>query len=216
MWNPESLTVSPNGLRMYVALLRRPHDPYWSGGHTNAIAEFDLVRQVKVKEFRVLADPYDLAVTDGGMLIASGGSDQWTTLDTYNTTNGARLASRLIRQLSRVSLHPSQRAVYTADTEGSPRDIKRYDFDLVTGAFLSSWDSPYYVEYDMGGNVWCHPYGTNVIVRGGYVFTSAASQSQDMRYQASLAGGVVEGAAFDTRYWARQRRCGNMTWLPIS
>ena len=143
-YNPESIAIAPNGQKMYVALLRRPHSPYWFGGHTNYIAEFDLAQMTKTKEFMILADPGDLAVTDSGILVVPGGSDQWTDIRTYRTSDGGFVDSRSIRQSSRVSLHASQRAVYTADTDVSPSDIQRYDFDPVTGSFLSTWELPYW------------------------------------------------------------------------
>jgi hypothetical protein len=199
-WYPESIAISPNGQKMYVALLRRPHRYYGTDGHTNYIAEFDLVQRLKLKEFEILADPYDLVVTDAGILVVPGGSDQWTDIGTYRTSDGALLGTRGIRHQSRISLHPSQQAVYTADTDLSPSDIQRYDFNPVSGVFLSSWDSPYHGDYSMGGNVWCHPSGTNVLVRGGGIFSSSPVQSQDLRYQRTLAGGTVQGAEFDAQH----------------
>ena len=196
-WNPESIAVSPNGQKMYVALLRRGHSSYWFGGHTNYIAEFDLVQKVKIKEFQILADPYDLAVTDNGILFVPGGSDQWTDINTYKTANGLLLSTSGIRQASRIALHPSQSAVYTADTDSSPSDINRYGFNSSSGAFQSSWDSPYHGDYAMSGKVWCHPNGTHVLVRGGNIFSSSQNQSADLRYQQSLSGGAVEATAFD-------------------
>ena len=70
--------MSHDGRKMYVALMRRQHSYYWFGGHTNFIAEFDLARLVKTKEFQVLADPADLAVTDAGLLLMAGGSESRT------------------------------------------------------------------------------------------------------------------------------------------
>ncbi len=196
-YNPESIAIAPNGQRMYVALLRRPHSPYWFGGHTNYIAEFDLAQMTKTKEFMILADPGDLAVTDSGILVVPGGSDQWTDIRTYRTSDGGLVDSRGIRQSSRVSLDASQRAVYTADTDQSPSAIERYDFDPVTGSFLSTWGSLYWGDHPMNGNVWCFPSGTNVVTRGAGLYSSSAVQAQDMLYMTTLTGGTIEGVDFD-------------------
>jgi hypothetical protein len=72
----------------------------------------------------------------------------------------------------------------------------------VTGAFISTWQSPYFGVYPMDGNVWCHPNGTNLLVRGGVVFSSSSVQAQDMLYVATLAGGLVDGADFDVAHQA--------------
>jgi hypothetical protein len=198
----ESMAISPDAHRLYVALLRRPHQYYGSGGHTNYIAEFNLATATKVREFMIDADPSDLAVTDSGIIIVPGGSDQWTDIRTYRVGTGAFLGSRSIRHMSRMSLHPGETSVYTADTDLSPSDVQHYTFDPVTGAFLSGWDSPYHGDYPMSGGVWCSPLGTNVVTRGGTVLTSSPDQSQDLRYYRTLAGGLVEEAAFDLPHQA--------------
>lgn len=199
-WNPESIVISPNGQKMYVALLRRPHSSYWFGGHTNYIAEFDVNRQLKINQFEILADPYDLAVTDGGILIVPGGSDQWTDIRTYRTSTGELLSTSSIRQMCRISLHPGQQSVYTADTDSGPSDIQHYQFDPVTGVFGASWDSPYHGDYPMNGDVWCVPSGGSVLVRGGGLFASSSIQSLDMRYQSTLAAEGVADVAVDLEH----------------
>lgn len=185
-WFPESITISPDGSRMYVALLRRNHSSYWFDTPTNYIAEFDLETQSYLRQFMVIADPYDMVVTDGGLLIMTGGSDQWTDIDIYRTATGEKTGSRGTYEQSRIALHPSQLAVYTAENGLSPSDNYRYDFDPATGAFTSSWDSPYHGDYPLGGNVFCHPNGTNVISRGGTVLTSSNVRTQDLRFVKSL------------------------------
>src|SRR5438034_630715 len=109
-WMAESLAVSPDNQQLCVALLRRPHSPYWFGGHTNYIALFDLATRVKSKEFEVDADPYDLLLTDGGILIMTGGSDQSTDIRSYSTATGQLLSVvGGVYNGSRASLHPSQK-----------------------------------------------------------------------------------------------------------
>jgi hypothetical protein len=93
-------------------------------------------------------------------------------------------------------LHPSQTAIYLATTQLSPADIYRYDFDPTTGQFGSSWGSPYWGTYGMGG-VWCSPTGTNLFTPPGNIFSSSATQSDDMVYQTNLSGGGVAAIAFD-------------------
>jgi hypothetical protein len=76
-WPPESITISPDGQSMCVALLTQPHSAYSFGPYTNYIAEFDLSAQAKTNEIQIPIDPGDLALTDKGILVAAGGSGQW-------------------------------------------------------------------------------------------------------------------------------------------
>jgi hypothetical protein len=196
-WPPESIAISPNGQNMCVALLMAPHTYYSTLPCTNYIAEFDLSTQTKTNEIQIPADAGDLALTDNGILVVAGGSDQWTSLQTYQISDGALLGTlNGIYMLGKLALAPAQNAAYLATTELSPQDIYRYDFDPVTGVFGSFWGSPYWGSYEMGG-VWCFPSGTNLVTPAGTVFSSSATQASDMIYRTNLSGGSVAAVAFD-------------------
>jgi len=196
-WPPESIAISPNGQSMCVALLTQPHNYYSFGPYTNYIAEFDLSAQAKTNEIQIPIDPGDLALTDNGVLVVAGGSGQWTDLETFRTSDGSLLGTvDQVYMLGQLALHPAQNAVYMATTQLSPADIYRYDFDPTTGVFGSSWGSPYWGTYGMGG-VWCSPSGTNLVAPAGTVFSSSATQAEDMVYQGALSGGGFTGVDFD-------------------
>jgi len=66
---PESLALTPDGSRLFVALLNQPHSSYWWDPHSGYIASFALDLQVKDREFPIGEDPFDLVATSNGKLV---------------------------------------------------------------------------------------------------------------------------------------------------
>lgn len=192
----ESLTITPDGSRLYAALLTREHDPYWFAGRIGQIACFDLSLGVKDGQYEINEDPFDIVATTGGILVVSSGSGQWTYIKVYDGADGTELGSASIRQMCRISLHPAETMVYAATTDLSPSDIERYDISL-TGAIAIAGDSPYHGEYEMAGDVWVNPLGDSLIIRGGHVFTAGMPIGEDMYYLTTMTSSVVTSVAFD-------------------
>ena len=82
---PERMAMSPDGRKLYVALLTREHSSYWyiQDGHQGYIAEIDLNTGTELRQFFINEDPYDLVVTSAGRLVVSSGSGQWTYYRMY-------------------------------------------------------------------------------------------------------------------------------------
>ncbi len=192
----ESLTITPDGSRLYAALLTREHDYYWFDGHVGQIACFDLSLGAKDGQFEIDEDPFDMVITSTGFLVVSSGSGQWDEIKVYDASDGTKLGTSWIRQLSRLSLHPSEQFVYAANTDTSPSDIERFDLSE-TGAITRAADSPYHGEYAMSGNVWANPLGDSLVVRGGHVFTAGMPIGEDMYYVTTMTTATVTSVAFD-------------------
>lgn len=188
---PESLTLSPDGSTLYVALLVHEHSSYRSEeDQLGYIAVIDTQSQAHVNTFEVAIDPYDLVVTDDEKLVISSGSGQWTYLNLYDAAQGDLLDYAFIRQRSRLSLHPSQGLVFAADTDISPSDIEK--FSILDDQIISLGDSPYHGDYRMSGDVWAGT--TYTFTRGGDVFLSS-----DLSYVTSYTeiGVYIENVSFD-------------------
>ena len=114
---PEHLTITPDGSRLFVALLTREHSLYWwDGDHEGYIASFELDLQVKDRQFWIAEDPFGLVATSNGQLVISSGSGQWTYIRVFDATTGAELgADSGVRNVTRLALHPSEDFVYGAD-----------------------------------------------------------------------------------------------------
>jgi DNA-binding beta-propeller fold protein YncE len=134
---PEALFVSPDGRFLYVGQPAHPHADNSSFPQEGVIGVVDTATFTKVREFEVAIDPYELVATDTGFVVVSSGSDQWTRIRSYDAATGAVCGGAMIRQRSRLALHPSQDCVYAADTDSGPSDIQRFDLDPATGAGLA-------------------------------------------------------------------------------
>jgi len=184
-YQPERLTMSSDSSRLYVALLTHEHSSTRSEeDQSGFIAVFDLDTQNQIKNIAISTDPYDLVATNSGKLVVSSGSGQWTGIYTYDVDTGETLGKTVIRQKSRLSLHPSEDWVFAANTDSSPSDIEK--FDISGDSITSISDSPYHGDYRMNGDVWASPDGTYVITRGGDIFLAS-----DMSYVESLTASGV-------------------------
>ncbi|QIL91084.1 PKD domain-containing protein [Microbulbifer sp. SH-1] len=190
---PERLAITPDGSKLYLALLVQEHSSYWwEEDQYGYVAEFDPEQQAHINTILVATDPYDLVATDSGKLVVASGSGQWTDILSYNAETGVLLGQNGIRQRSRLALHPSQNWVFAADSDLSPSDIEKFD---ISGTGITRLgDSPYHGYYRMNGNIWATPDSQHVITRGGDVFLAS-----DMTYVLSLTatGVMVNSLVFD-------------------
>jgi hypothetical protein len=168
---PESLAITPNGSRLYVGLLTREHDTYWFGQQTGALAEYDLAAGVKLREFPVTIDPFDLVASDSGWIICSSGSGQWTSIKSFSAATGLEVAATSTYERSRLSLGPAQDLVF-ASVPLYPSDFQRIELDPVTGQLTSRGDSPYHGDHPMGFVVWALADGRHVVTSEGGVYTA--------------------------------------------
>jgi len=201
-WLPESLALTPDGSRLFVALLVQPRGDTWSADpQAGYVAGFDLDAQVMDRELSLGIDPFDLVATSDGHLVVSPGYGQAVGLRTFDAVSGAlRGTAQAFRHRMHLALHPGEAIVYGATTDISPTDIYRFDLGA-GGAIQYRWDSRYHGGHRMDGNVWASPLGDSLVTRGGDVFTAGAATGEllysDMLYRRGLTPGRIEGLAFD-------------------
>lgn len=170
---PESVYVSPDGSRLYVALLHHEHD-YFQPEPSGKIAVIDLENGLLINKFAINADPWDLVASDAGEVYVIPGSGQWVELNMYDANTGNILYTSVsLRHRSQIILAPWQTEVYTVTTDSSPSDITRYYLDSYNGEeFLNSQDSPYHGDYRIWDDIWIEPTGDNILSRGGDLFST--------------------------------------------
>nr|QNO47633.1 hypothetical protein PGBELJNO_00031 [Methanosarcinales archaeon ANME-2c ERB4] len=188
----ESLTITPQGDAIYLALLTREHS-YGFDEHEGCIAEIDPDTRSVVREFRINVDPYDIVATSDGCLYASSGSGQWTYIRGYDLNTTSEVGNASIRHRSHIKLHPSENCIYSADTDLSPSDIEK--FGISEGDIQALYDSPYHGDYPMWGDLEISPDGTKIFTISGHVFRSTESQSTDMTHIGSL------GSRWNSALW---------------
>lgn len=195
-WMPERLTLSPDGSRLFVALLTRAHDTYWFGENEGYIASFDLALQVKDREFRISEDPFDLAATAHGQIVVSSGSGQWGHLRTFDAATGALLSSvSSVYEGVNVALHPSGSAVY-ATNNLCQASLER--FDVSTSGVLTRPGVGFPLRTYCGiGDVFVSPLGDALVSWAGDVVTAAGGGADDLLPLAELLPSYVEAVAFD-------------------
>lgn len=169
---PETVYVSPDGSRLYVALLIQEHD-YFQNEPAGKIAVIDLESGLLINKFGINSDPWDLVATDAGEVYVVPGSGQWVELHQYDAETGSiLLSSGSLRHRSQIILAPAQDEVFTVTTDSSPSDITRYYPLTIDGySFLADMDSPYHGDYRIWSNIWIEPSGNNILSEGGDLFS---------------------------------------------
>jgi sugar lactone lactonase YvrE len=179
---PESLAITPNGQRLYAAVLARPHDVYWFV-QTGHIAEFDLASDTLLRVFTINLDPGDLAATDNGILLAAGGSGQNTYVQSHAVATGNMIGLASMYNGATLRLSPSQQKLFGATVWDANPYITRFTFDPASGALSAGPQSPLYIpERDgVGGRVFVLPGETQLLGGGGAIYTNQPGAANDLR-----------------------------------
>ncbi|WP_440903360.1 PKD domain-containing protein [Catenovulum sp. SX2] len=185
---PEAITMSPDGTKVYVAMIVQAHSCCWQEDEQYGyIAVFDTASESMNNLYRVNIDPFDILVDSRNKLYISSGSGQWTNFNAYNAETGSLIAQSFIRHRSYIAMHPTENWIFAADTDLSPSDIEKFTISgSGTSSIIAAGDSPYHGDYRMSGGVWTSADGTYVITRGGDIFLAS-----DMTYVQGLTGSGV-------------------------
>lgn len=195
-WMPESLSLSIDGSRLFVALLTREHSYEWfdRDGHEGYIASIDLTSMVQDRLFWIPEDPGDILSLPNGTLAVASGSGQWTQLQQVSELDGSVTAPALrVSQLGRLQLHPGGSRVYLSNGSSST-SITRYD--LTFSGLLRRWE----VE-NLGSGYssesWTAPDGQWMVGSYGTRIALSETQAEDLVNGRKFIPNAVNHAAFD-------------------
>ena len=188
----ESLTLTPDGSRLYLALLTRAHNGGWFDveGHSGIIAEFDLDQMMKINQYIITEDPYDIAATDDGHIYVTSGSGQWTYIRSFDAVDGKEIdAANDIRQQACITLHPSQKMIY-----GSSHEVRGINhWTIFDGSISDHWS-----VHLPAWQLFISPVGDRLITNGGDMYTTSFSQSDDLQYIGKLSNQpLINDMVFD-------------------
>ena len=192
---PLSLSVSPNGNYLVVGIPTGDRGYYDFGPYLGYVAGFDLANRTEISEFPLAYDIYDVAATDDGAAILSGGSGQWTPLVVVGLRNATFSPGWTpIWQGSPLGLHPGGSRVYSVDGGGiSPSAVHRFAF-TTAGGITSEQTWPYWGPFP-GYNLWVGR--DRIVTSNGLVLLSEDNSTGDMTELAQLPVDQVTLAAFD-------------------
>ena len=110
------MSVSPDGL--YAAV-----------GHDGYLSYVRLTRPAAVlKTIPVSCNVFDIVLAGNGYAYAFPLEDQWVYIRCIQLQTGQETqASGIVRERTRVKLHPDGLSIYGADNGLSPSDIEKYD-----------------------------------------------------------------------------------------
>jgi hypothetical protein len=173
---PESLAMSPDGRRLYVALIRYGR-PYYSEVPVEGyLASFDLDRTVIDRYVRIPLIPRIVLALDD-QRVAVNSSEKLATLD---SASGTTFAIAELNDAYRLVITPDRKHIYAA---GRSSDIRRVDIGESgeLSAIETNWAScGFYCNLSMS------PLGDFVINGDGDVFGIQSDRLQDLQARGSL------------------------------
>lgn len=168
-----SVGVSPDGLTALV-------------GHNAFVTHVDLVAGTIIKTWPVAAVLGDVVVAGNGYAYLFPSTPSFDTIHSLDLATGAEATtgSFIGFEGTRAKLHPSGTAIYGADNNVSPADIRK--FDISGGATVTGYDSPYHGDYPMCGDLWLSEDGARIFTACGRVFRATSTRVTDMTYAGTL------------------------------
>lgn len=177
---PAESIYSANG-ELYVTLLKSARSSYSKG--SGAIAIVEPLSMTNKTQFDIDIDPYDI-IADDNYVYVSSGSDQWTDIKSYDKNTGIQKSSQMIRQQSKIELHPNQDRIYAVNSDSSPRDMEV--FFINNGVITKGYDSPYHGDYDMEETLTISPDGRYIFNHVGTIFKASPLRNSDMLFLTNI------------------------------
>ena len=183
VFTAESITVR-NG-KVYVSLLHRPHSSSVSSASSGTIAIVDSATFIMDDYFVVEVDPYDIEVDNQGIAYIGPGSNQFSSVASYDTATGEQLSSRWgVSERSLWDYNQRYNKLYSISVNSDPRDIDAYEIE--DGIITNIYDSPYHGQYAMSTYMRVSPDGRYIFNGSGNIFTGAPERDGDMIYVGNI------------------------------
>lgn len=179
---PKALVLTPDRSRLFVALVTPysgRYSDHWGPPPEGLVASIDLSTGLKDREFRINADPRDIAATDDGTLIVSSCSYQVDWLYTFGAVDGAPISSTYDNSQGMILWQPVGRRVYVGNNGWYQGRIARYDLDL-EGALSQHATAELRVSGD-ARKLWQVPGQDMLLSQNGMRYETSSDPSLDLR-----------------------------------
>lgn len=172
---PTSVSVGLNGNHAVV-------------GHNGWFSYINLSTMTLENNYAITSNTFDIILAPNAWVYVFPKEGQWERIRCINLSNGIETqhSGNLIRERTKVKLHPSGNYIYGADNGLSPSDFEKYDISNGTAQYL--YDSPYHGDFEFSGNIWISEDGIRLFAKSRRVFNSSSDQSNDMTYNGELVG----------------------------
>jgi len=166
---PISVSLSPNGLLAAV-------------GHDGWISHVDLTNQTLLATLPVTTIAADIVLTEDSYAYVFPMRDQWVSIHSVNTQNGAETMSdyATIYERTKAKLHNDNQYIYTVDDS-----LER--FEINDGVVGESERQPYQFNTDACDDLWLGEDGRRIFTQCGNVFRASPYTEDDMTFNGKLS-----------------------------
>ncbi|MCL1808142.1 MAG: S8 family serine peptidase [Clostridiales bacterium] len=197
---PESMYYK--GGKLYVSLCEQEHSSFWwNENQRGAYAVIDCASFTVASQCSIDFDPYDIVVSDDGIVYIGSGSGQWTYIYGFDH-NGSNVAKGQIRQQSPIEYNSALNKIYAITTDLSPRNMSAFVIQG-DGSFFDEggnggtyYNWPYHGAFSSAANFKVSPDGKHIFNGIGYVLDCSSVRSADMVKTKDL-GNSFKDIAFD-------------------
>lgn len=155
--------------KVYVTQHKMEHDYSTSGApETGAYAIYDAQSLKLIKLWHLDLDPFDIEANDQGQVFISGGSNQHTSIVSYDSITGGTLSKQLIYMKTLIVLAPDQKKIISLTTSGSPVLIS--SFPIIGGKLQPEIRSPYHGTYPLNEHMAITPDNKYILNGSGNMF----------------------------------------------
>jgi hypothetical protein len=178
-FHAEHLALDTSKHLLVVSVPITNHSSYYFDQHGN-MALIDTNTLANPFLIPIAFDPWQVVTDNKGHAFVSGASGQWTSLlsldlSSYVATPGP---SDMLYEMTAIRMHPAGDRVYGADNEIVPDSVHRYNVKNGLGTYGAV--SPYWGDYQIGGDIRVDPTGNALFTRDGNVFTASNDHMTDM------------------------------------
>jgi len=165
----------------------------------SAACELQIIDPVNMemrKDFNVLAAPYDVAVSDAGLVFVTGGDGDWTDVAVVDATKEAIVARwGGVWRRSFARLSADQKRLYVSSQGVKPGTLDALPLPGKIDDRPAAYRAAAPTQYALGGEFEATPDGRFLLCKTGVVLQASETRDQDMRFQAWV--GPFTAAATD-------------------